>query len=154
MISQHLFRCRQATCHYPNKCWPSSMTPYGITGHNALMVHWNTVAIVSSSTNRVLSLWHAHKTVLIYPRSYMGKTFTLRFWFQTQTFQWIESRRRLLIAEASAIMEIIEFTVFIRCKFIMNYYLISSKLFHNIDIFAISHFDGFEPGDRVLYDSL
>ena len=84
----------------------------------------------------------------------MGKTFTLRFWFQTQTFPGIESRRRLLIAEASAIMEIIEFTVFIRCKFIMNSYMISSKLFHNIDIFAISHFDRFEPGDRVLYDSL
>ena len=28
--------CRQATSHYLSQCWPRSMSPYGVTGHNEL----------------------------------------------------------------------------------------------------------------------
>ena len=31
--------CRQATSHYLSWCWPRSLSPYGVTGHNELTDH-------------------------------------------------------------------------------------------------------------------
>ena len=40
--------CRRATSHYPSQCWPSSMSPYGVTRPQWVNSHRNSEKVISN----------------------------------------------------------------------------------------------------------
>ena len=60
MISQHW--CHQATSHCLSQCWPSFMSPYGVTSHNELKLQqlWNTVRCRYNADNFITNIHKRH----------------------------------------------------------------------------------------------
>ena len=62
--------CRQAASHYLSRCWPRSMSPYGITRHNELIIlnggdTWTCPIALATRQMPVigrLSRWSLHKS--------------------------------------------------------------------------------------------